>query len=295
MTVLQELLETHGYLLLDGAIGTMMMAAGLESGDPPEEWNITYPERVEAIHRQYIEAGSQVILTNTFGGTHFRLKLHDLQDQATALNRAGAEIARTAADAVPQSVAVAGSMGPTGELLEPMGLMSFDAATAAFAEQVTALAEGGVDLLWIETMSDLNEVKAAVEGARSVCDLPIAATLTFDTRGHTMMGVSPAQAMKSLSHLGLIALGANCGNGPAEIEGVIASMHQVNPSLPLIAKSNAGLPQWINNELVYDGTPSVMSDYAHRVYHLGARLVGGCCGNTPDHIRAMRAMLKNGH
>jgi 5-methyltetrahydrofolate--homocysteine methyltransferase len=279
--------------LLDGAMGTMLMSMGLEQGHPPEDWNVSYPDRVLAVHEGYIAAGSRLILTNTFGGTRFRLKLHKLDDRVAELNRAAAKLARRAADNAPHLVVVAGSMGPTGELLEPMGTMTYEQAFDAFAEQAAALAEGGVDVLWVETMSDLDELRAAVQGARSVSDLPIAASMTFDTNGHTMMGVSPVQAVRALSELDLVALGANCGNGPAEIEGVIGAMVRENPDLPLIAKSNAGIPRLVGgSELIYDGTPMVMAGYAHRVREMGARLIGGCCGSTPDHLRAMSAVLK---
>lgn len=291
MTSLQTLLTSNKYIMLDGGMGTMLMAVGLESGASPEEWNVIHPERIREVHRAYIQAGSQIILTNTFGGTRFRLKLHKFQERVAEFNRAAASLARSEADAAPHPVVVAGSMGPTGELLDPLGTMTFDEAKAAFAEQAAALAEGGVDVLWVETMSDLGEVKAAVEGIRSVCDLPIAATMSFDTRGHTMMGVSPLKAIQSLQSLNLIAIGANCGSGLAEVEAAIKAMHTENPTIPLIAKSNAGIPEWAQGGLVYDGTPDVMAAYACRVRDLGARLIGSCCGSTPQHIQAMVASL----
>lgn len=293
MNPLEKLLQSEETILLDGAMGTMLMEIGLEQGHPPEDWNVRYPDRILAVHEGYIAAGSRLILTNTFGGTHFRLNLHNFDDRVAELNYAAAQIARRAADNAPHLVVVAGSMGPTGELMQPMGTMTFDEAAEAFAEQAAALAEGGVDVLWIETMSDLEEVRAAVEGARSVTGLPIAACMTFDTNGHTMMGVSPQQAAQELGQMGLIAMGANCGNGAAEIEEVIGAMSAANPQLPLIAKSNAGIPRLVGgSELIYDGTPMVMAGYAHRVRALGARLIGGCCGNTPEHMRAMSAVLK---
>ena len=289
----QQLLQSEPYILLDGAMGTMLMSMGLEQGHPPEDWNEKYPDRVLAIHEGYIAAGSRLILTNTFGGTHFRLRLHNLHERVRELNRAAAQLARQAADKAPHLVVVAGSMGPTGELMQPMGTMTFEQAFEAFAEQAAALAEGGADLLWVETMSDLDELRAAVEGARSACDLPIAACMTFDTNRHTMMGVSPQRAVQALSKLDLAAMGANCGNGPAEIEDVIGAMVRENPDLPLIAKSNAGIPRLVGGtELIYDGTPMVMAGYAYRVRALGARLIGGCCGSTPDHLRAMSAALR---
>lgn len=294
MNKLEELLAGEGHLLLDGAMGTMLMAAGLEQGAPPEEWNVTHPDQVRAVHRAYIEAGSNIILTNSFGGTRFRLKLHNLQDRVAELNRAAAANARAEADAANRLILVGGSMGPTGELLVPMGQMTYESAWEAFAEQAAALDEGGVDILWVETMSDLDEARAAVEGAKSVSNLPVAATLTFDTHGHTMMGISPARAVEEMSSWGLVALGANCGNGPAEIEAVIKTMHDLSPNTILIAKSNAGIPHWIDEELIYDGTPEVMADYTRRVLGLGAHLVGGCCGSSPAHIKAMAAVFESG-
>lgn len=292
MAAFFNLLDSNTVVVLDGATGTVLMAAGLEAGNPPEPWTVDHPERIRAMHRDYIAAGSQLILTNTFGGNRYRLKLHQLQDRVADLNQAAARLARTEAAAVTNLVVVAGSMGPTGEMIAPLGVTTAEEAQAAFAEQARALVAGGVDMLWIETMSDLTEVQAAIAGVQSVTDLPVAATMTFDTHGRTMMGVSPAQAIETLSALGVAAVGANCGNGPAEIEAVITAMHATNPAMPLIAKSNAGLPQLDNGQLYYDGTPDVMAAYAQRVQAAGARLIGGCCGTTPTHIAAMRAALQ---
>jgi 5-methyltetrahydrofolate--homocysteine methyltransferase len=291
MTKLDQLLATDSPIVLDGAMGTMLMAAGLTSGVPPEEWNVTHADRIRAVHRQYIEAGSDIVLTNSFGGTHYRMKLHNLQDRVYELNKAAAANARAEADAAGRLVLVGGSVGPTGELLEPMGTMRFEDAKAAFAEQARGLADGGADLLWIETMSDVEEVRAAVEGIQSVTDLPICATMSFDTNGRTMMGVTPVKAVQTLSQWGLAAIGGNCGNGIAEIERVIHEMHNAAPDIPLIAKANAGIPQWRDNELSYNATPLMMGDYAQRVHALGARFVGGCCGNTPAHIKAIAAAI----
>ena len=292
MDKLQQLLDTREAIVLDGAMGTVLFAAGLQSGAPPEAWNVLHPDRIRAVHRGYIRAGSDIILTNSFGGTRYRLKLHNLQDRAYELNRAAAQNARAEADAAGRPVLVAGSMGPTGELLAPMGSMTFDDARAAFAEQARGLAAGGADLLWVETMSDREEARAAVEGARSVSDLPIAATMSFDTNGRTMMGVTPAQAVRTMKAWGLVAVGANCGNGIEEIEGVIHAMHREAPEVRLIAKANAGMPQWRHNELIYDATPPVMGRYARRVHALGACFIGGCCGNGPDHIVAIAEALR---
>jgi len=294
MNPLQKLLETGQPILLDGAMGTMLMDAGLVQGDPPEEWNVTHPDRIRAVHKGYIEAGSRVILTNSFGGTRFRLEMHNLQDRVIELNRAAAQNARAEADAAPDLVVVAGSMGPTGQLFEPMGTLTFDEAKAAFAEQAKGLAEGGVDVFWVETMSDLNEVKAAVEGARTVSDLPIVTTMSFDTHGHTMMGVSPVKALETLSALDVFAIGANCGTGSDELEVAVKAMREANPDVLLVAKANAGIPQVVKGgEIVYNGTPEVMAQYARNVRDMGISLIGGCCGSTPKHIRAMAEALES--
>jgi 5-methyltetrahydrofolate--homocysteine methyltransferase len=290
---LEQLLATHDYLIADGGMGTMLMAAGLEQGDPPEMWNVLHPDRIRAVHRGYIEAGSQIILTNSFGGTCFRLKLHKLQDRAYELNKAAAELARAAADASGHPVVVGGSIGPSGEIMEPVGALCYNEAVSGFAEQAAGLAAGGVDVLWIETMSDISEVRAAVQGCREATDLPIVATMTFDTNGRTMMGITPVQAFTELSAMNLAALGGNCGNGPAEIEGVIQAMYATNQSYPFVAKSNAGIPEYVHGHLHYNGTPEVMADYAVKVRNYGARIIGACCGSTPAHIAAMREALAN--
>ena len=291
MDTLSRLLQSGKPILLDGAMGTMLMAAGLESGDSPEEWNVLYPDRVKAIHQAYVEAGSQIFLTNTFGGMPLRLAMHGLEDRVIELNAAAGKIARQVADGADREVLVAGSIGPSGQLFEPMGTLTFETAVQAFREQASGLAEGGVDLLWIETMSDLEEVRAAVAGIREVSDLPITASMSFDTHGHTMMGVSPARAASELSQLGLVALGANCGTGSDELIEVIKAMRSEAPEATLIAKANAGIPQIIGSEVVYNGSPEVMASYAREVFQAGAQLIGGCCGNTPAHVQAMRQAL----
>jgi 5-methyltetrahydrofolate--homocysteine methyltransferase len=287
-----DLLARGGPIVADGGMGTMLMDVGLLFGDPPEQWNVLPEKRphISAIHRGYLDAGAQIILTNSFGGSPFRLKLHNLHGRVLELNRAAAELAR--AEAGEQAV-VAGSIGPSGELFEPMGALTYDAAVAGFAAQAAGLAAGSVDVLWVETMSDLNEVRAAVAGAHQAApELPIVATMTFDTRGFTMMGVSPAQAVAALAELGLAAIGGNCGNGPDEIEGVIYAMHQARPDLALVAKSNAGIPELVGGQAVYSGTPQIMGDYARRARALGATIVGACCGSTPNHIRAITCALR---
>ncbi len=292
MNKVLDRLHAQGFLVLDGAMGTQLFARGLVSGGSPEAWNVEHPDRVQSVHQAYVDAGSDVILTNSFGGTRYRMKLHDLQDRVVELNRAAAQNARAAAVTADHPVLVAGSMGPTGELLVPMGNMTYDECRAAFAEQALGLIEGGVDVLWVETMSDLNEVKAAIEGARSVsADIPICATMSYDTRGRTMMGVTGAVMAQELAGLGLTAIGANCGNNLPETEAALAEMHAAAPDLILIAKANAGMPRFEGDKLVYDGTPEVMAAYADRVQQHGVALIGGCCGSGPEHIRMMKQVL----
>lgn len=286
---LLDLIQRKGLVLGDGAMGTMLQRAGLTDGGAPELWNVTHAEAVRAIYQGYADAGSDIITTNSFGGTRYRLKLHHLQDRVFELNQAAAALAREAAGA---DKLVAGSMGPTGELMEPLGPLTLDEARAAFAEQAAGLAAGGVDFFLVETMSSLDEVQAAVEGARAASDLPVVVTMTFDTNYRTMMGVTPAQAVQTLHGWGVAVIGANCGNGPAEIERIMWEMAQARPEgAVLMAQSNAGLPRWTGGDISYDGTPEVMAGYAQRMRALGVRVIGACCGSTPDHLAAMRQAL----
>lgn len=292
-TNLETLLASGLPIAADGGMGTMLFAAGLAQGAAPELWNADRPDEVRKIHVAYAAAGAQIILTNSFGGSRVRLALHQLGSRATELNTAAARLARAAADAAPKPVLVGGSIGPTGVMMEPMGELTWDEAVSAFEEQARALAAGGVDLFWIETMADLEEVRAAMTGCRnSGFDLPMVATMTFDSKGRTMMGVRPEQAAAAFREMGLAAFGANCGNGPAEIEGVIEKMKQAYPDAVLVAKSNAGLPRMVEGRAVYDAGPDEMAQYALTVRGLGARIVGACCGSTPEHIHAIAAVLE---
>ncbi|MEZ4868471.1 MAG: betaine--homocysteine S-methyltransferase [Caldilineaceae bacterium] len=288
---LLQWLEEGRIIVGDGAMGTMLQNAGLTDGGAPELWNVTQPDKVRAIYQSYLDAGANMIETNTFGGTAARLKLHNLQDRVVELNRAGAHLAKEVA--APRGALVAGSVGPSGELIEPVGPLSMADAAAMFAEQVQGLVEGGVDLIVIETMSHLNEVEAAVKGARQAApDLLIVTTLSFDTNFHTMMGVSPKEAVETISSWGVQIIGANCGNGPAEIETVMTQMAQYRPAgVYLMAQSNAGLPQYVDGAIRYDGTPEIMADFALRLRNLGVNIIGACCGSTPAHIAAMAAAL----
>lgn len=292
MSEWEAVLKRAGPILADGAMGTMLFEAGLQFGDPPEAWNLEHPDRVQAIHRAYLDAGSQIILTNTFGGNRFRLGMHNLQAKVPELNRAAVEIAREAAKEAGGRALVAGDIGPSGGILLPVGEMQFVEAVAGFAEQAAALVAGGADVIWIETMSDLEEVRAAIEGVRQASPrLPIIASMTFDTRGHTMMGVTPEEAVRALSGWGAAAVGGNCGNGPDEILAVVQKMRAAAPGVVLVAKANAGLPELQNGRAVYRAGPKVMADYALAVSAAGAHIVGACCGSTPDHVRAMAEAL----
>ncbi len=290
-SVLSELVVERGFLVVDGATGTQLMAAGLEPGDAPERLNLDRPEVVHGLHESYVNVGSDIVLTNTFGGSRYRLKLHKLDDRVVELNCEAARNARHVVDQLPRRVLVAGSIGPTGELIAPLGSLQAVDAAAAFAEQARGLSEGGVDLLWIETMSSIDEIEAAVEGVRSVSELPIAVTLSFDTAGRTMMGVTGAQAASRLLELEVAAFGANCGNNLADTEAALAEMLEVAGDTPVICKANAGIPHWHGTELVYSGSPDVMGAHANRVRSAGVSIIGGCCGNDPSHLAVMRGVL----
>jgi 5-methyltetrahydrofolate--homocysteine methyltransferase len=288
---LLELIGPARTLLLDGAMGTMLQDAGLDDGGAPELWNVERPDDILAIHRGYLEAGAQVVTTNTFGGTRPRLDMHGLGDRVEELSRAGAEVARRAAE--PYRALVAGDLGPTGELLEPLGELTGEQAEELFVEQLRGLVAGGVDLVLIETMSDLAEAEAAVKAAKRVAPgLPVVATLSFDTKLRTMMGVTPAQAVQALSALGVDAIGANCGRGPEEMETVMAQMVAARPDgLLLIAQSNAGLPKVVGDRFEYDKPPAEMAAHAQRLRDAGVDIIGACCGSTPAHVGAMSGAL----
>ena len=288
-----HLLATRPWLLADGATGSNLFDVGLMSGDAPELWNFEHPDRIANLHRSFVEAGADIILTNSFGGTRYRLKLHKAEDQVAEINLAAARIARAVADASGREVAVAGSMGPTGEIMEPIGPLTFEQARDAFAEQAKSLAEGGADVLWIETMSSAEEVQAAVAGA-ATAGLPIVCTLSFDTNGRTMMGISPSDfaALEKTLIPRLAACGTNCGVGASEVVACIHNLAEATgPDVVLVAKGNCGIPQYVDGSIVYNGTPEIMAVYARMALDAGARIIGGCCGTSAKHLRAMRDAL----
>lgn len=288
-----RLLAEKRVLLADGATGTNLFAMGLKSGDAPELWNVDYPERVHALSRAFVEAGSDIFLTNSFGGSRHRLELHQAQDRVGELNEAAARIAREVAENAQREVVVAGSMGPTGELFEPLGELTMEEGVIAFEEQARALARGGADVLWIETMSSREEVEAALTGALSA-GLPMVCTLSFDTHGRTMMGIAPGDFAALCRDIAPspYAYGTNCGIGPAEaVAGVLALRRAARETDVLVAKGNCGIPVFHDGEIRYGGTPELMADYARLAFDSGARIIGGCCGTTPEHVRAMRRAL----
>lgn len=294
MTTWQELVETGRPIIADGAMGTMLMTQGLEFGDPPELWNVEHPEIIRRVHRGYLESGSNIILTNTFGGSRMRLELHGRQDRVAQLNRTAALLARVEVDQAAHPAIVAGDIGPSGQIMAALdGTLEPEAAREAFAEQASALAAGGVDVFWIETMSDVSEIVSAIQGAHDAApDKPIIATMSFDTRGHTMMGVSPEQAAAALLEAGAAAIGGNCGNGPEELVPVLERMHAAYPNAILVAKANVGIPRLVNMEIDYGGTPETMAGFATQFRDAGATVIGACCGSTPAHLLAMAEAIR---
>ena len=288
---LRERLSAGEILLADGATGTALMAAGLPPGTPPELWNVEQPDEILRLYRSYLDAGSQIILTNSFGGSRIKLDKGGFGGRAEELNQAAAALARRAAG---ESAFVAGDIGPTGEMMAPLGKLTYLEAEEIFAEQARALAAGGVDLIWVETMMDLDEARAAVSGARRATALPIFCSLSFGPRGRTMMGVKASQAAKVLWPLGLTAIGANCGDGIDVIEPVLRQMREVLPTAPLIAKPNAGMPKLIGNQTVYDMEPAAFAERIPEFISLGAQVVGACCGSKPAHILAVAKALHHG-
>ena len=293
MNAFEKLLDEKFTLLADGATGTTFFGMGLQSGDAPELWNADYPDRVGTHYQAFVDAGSDLILTNSFGGTRYRLKLHNAQDRVTELNAAAAAILRQVADNSERDIIVAGSIGPTGEILAPLGTLEPEAAVAAFAEQALALEQGGSDVIWIETMSSQEEVELAVRGAQQT-SLPIVFTMSFDTNGRTMMGVGAADVMGLHQRLGVHACGTNCGIGASEVVATILNLQASKSEGEdpiLVAKANCGIPEFIDGEIHYNGTPEIMARYAVMARDAGARIVGGCCGTSAEHVAAMRHAL----
>ena len=291
---LTKLLETRDWLLADGATGTNLFNLGLEAGDAPEMWNVDKPENIRTLYKGAVDAGSDLFLTNTFGGNASRLKLHNAVDQVHELNRVGAAIGRDIADASGRTVIVAGSVGPTGDIMSPMGTLTHKIAVEMFHEQAEGLKAGGADVLWVETISAPEEFRAAAE-AFALADMPWCGTMSFDTAGRTMMGLTSTDMAKMVGKLDHqpIGYGANCGVGASDLLRTILGIAEHSGEATLISKGNAGIPKYHDGHIHYDGTPALMGDYAVLARNCGARIIGGCCGTTPEHLVAMRAALEN--
>ena len=292
MPSLAELLATKRVLLADGATGTNYFERGLTAGDPPEMWNVDHPDRVAKLHQEFVDAGADIILTNTFGCNKHRLKLHKLEGRVHELNKAAAAIARGVTDKAGRPVIVAGSVGPTGELFEPLGKLTYGDAVACFKEQIEGLKAGGADVAWIETMSAPDEMRAAMDGAIAA-GLPYTYTGSFDTAGRTMMGLEPGALGDVAKGMAPppVAHGSNCGVGASDLLLSVLEMTQAHPDSVVIAKANCGVPQIKGGEVVYSGTPELMARYARLAVDSGARIIGGCCGTSAEHLAAMRKAI----
>jgi 5-methyltetrahydrofolate--homocysteine methyltransferase len=283
-----DLLASRPVLLADGATGTNFQDLGIEPGVAPEEWIFDAPDTVRELHRRFLDAGSDLVLTCTFGATTPRLADGPLAGRTREVNVRAAEIAREAAG---EARLVAGSMGPTGRLPEPYGLLTREVCVAAYAEQARALADGGVDVLVLETFFALEEALWAIEGVQGASDLPLVMSFSFDQGTHTMMGLSPADVVAAVEPLGVAALGANCGRSLEDTDAVVAELVDAAPRLPLWIKPNAGVPRIVGDTVVYDADPATFAEHVHAYVGQGARIVGGCCGSTPEHIAAIARVL----
>ncbi|MEM7215379.1 MAG: betaine--homocysteine S-methyltransferase [Pseudomonadota bacterium] len=287
-SLLNALIDEKGVLLADGATGTNLFQLGLEAGAAPELWNEDKPDNIRKLHQDFVDAGSDIILTNSFGGTRHRLKLHEAQDRVHELNKKAALIAREIADNASKNVVVAGSVGPTGELLHPLGSLTYEECVEAFAEQMAGLKDGGADILWIETMSSPDEMRAAAEAAVKT-GMEYIVTASFDTAGRTMMGLPPDEMGKVIQEEEKpVAIGANCGVGASDLLSSILDMTGADPSAIVVAKANCGIPQIKGDVVEYTGTPELMHDYTKLAIDAGAKIIGGCCGTTCDHLIQMR-------
>ncbi|MBH67561.1 MAG: methionine synthase I [Rhodospirillaceae bacterium] len=291
---LEKLLAENSWLLADGSTGTNLFAAGLQSGDSPELWNIEFPARISKLYRDSIDAGADIFLTNTFGGNASRLKLHGAHNKVFEINRVAAELARNVADQSTKEVVVAGSIGPTGEVFAPIGPLIHEQAVEIFHEQAEGLIAGGVDILWLETISASEEFKAAAE-AFSLLGFSWCGTMSFDTAGRTMMGLTSVDMTLMIQSLPNkpIAFGANCGVGASDLLRTVLGFSSQDISIPIIAKGNAGIPKYVNGHIHYDGTPELMAKYASLARAAGAKIIGGCCGTTPLHLAVMRSELES--
>ena len=288
-----KMLAERDWILADGATGTNLFNMGLSSGDAPEMWNVEHPERIEKLYTMAVDAGSDLFLTNSFGGNAARLKLHGAEKRARELSRVAAEIGREVADKRDRDIVVAGSVGPTGEIMAPMGALTHELAVEIFHEQADGLKEGGADVLWLETISAPEEYKAAAE-AFKLADMPWCGTMSFDTAGRTMMGLTSADMATMVEKLDNppLAFGANCGVGASDLMRTVLGFVAQGTERPIVAKGNAGIPKYVDGHIHYDGTPELMAEYAVLARDAGATIIGGCCGTMPEHLSKMRDALE---
>jgi len=288
-----DMLATRDWILADGATGTNLFNMGLEAGEAPEIWNTEKPDNIRKLYRGAVDAGSDLFLTNSFGSNASRMKLHNQQHRVHELSRAAAELGREVADAAGRTVIVAGSMGPTGEIMAPMGTLTHEIAVEMFHEQAEGLKAGGADVLWVETISAAEEYKAAAE-ACGLAGMPWVGTMSFDTAGRTMMGLTSADMatmVEKLDHKPL-AFGANCGVGASDLLRTVLGFVAQGTERPIVAKGNAGIPKYHEGHIHYDGTPELMAEYAVLARDCGATIIGGCCGTMPNHLEKMREALE---
>jgi 5-methyltetrahydrofolate--homocysteine methyltransferase len=284
MSRFAELLEERRVIVADGATGTSYQDRGLEIGEAPEEWLFKSPERVIELHRAFVEAGADLLLTDTFGATPLRLQHTSLAGRVHDVNVRAVELAREAAG---NHVLVAGSMGPTGHLFEPLGPLTSAECVENYAEQAGALSAGDADLLLLETFFSIDEALAAIEGTRRASDLPLVVTFSFDQGTRTMMGHSPADVVEAIVPLGVTAIGANCGKSLADADVVAAEFVDLAGDVPVWIKPNAGVPKIVGDQVVYEAGPTMLAAHVRRYVEQGARIVGGCCGSTPEHVAAI--------
>jgi 5-methyltetrahydrofolate--homocysteine methyltransferase len=290
--IIQEI-QNGKILVSDGAWGTFLQKKGLQPGECPEQWNVTRPDDVFDIAKSYIEAGADMIETNSFGGNYFKLKGYGLENQVFELNKAAAEISRKAAGS---DRFVLGSVGPTGKLLM-MEEVTEDELYSAFKEQSVALEAGGADAIVIETMTDLEEARIAVKAAKENTACEVICTMTFDKiltgEFRTMMGISPAEMTETLIEAGATIIGANCGNGIADMIGIVKEIRQVNAQIPILIHANAGMPHYCDGETTFPESPADMASRVKEIIEAGANIIGGCCGTTPDHICEVHHVVKS--
>ncbi len=282
-------------MVIDGAMGTMLQQYGLKAGEIPEIWNITHPDIVKEIHSSYLEAGADIILTNTFGANGLKLQKLGYRDRLSEFNKKAVKLAREVADKYREvhqmPIFIAGSIGPSGEILGPCGLIKDEEVYTGYEEQVRVLVSSGIDFILLETFYDLNEISIALKAVKEISDLPVFASMTFDESLKTIYGISPEKAVKVLFQEGADGVGANCGSGLETLYKVISQMRTMTGA-PLLVKPNAGIPYIENNRIIYPATPQEMAEYTEKFIQLKVNIIGGCCGTTSEHIRAMAKIIK---